>query len=319
MSSSKAVGTVCTSGAVGTERVVSASGVVGTGCVVGGVVIVAVMGGSTGGGSAGSSGSSPGSGVSVVLGDTLVLKTSVAKAAVVYAVSGNLVVLVLVSSQCRSSCGSGAGSSSALAGARVMMAVDTTLVLVLVLVVLVSGNCSTASGSSADGCLTGAVAVVMAVANSRLVSVAKVLVVLVGATLKFVVAVVTRAVGKASLLPGELFESLDGKSGSLVVDRLGVVRFVNGNRGVNNMRLDGILLNNRLNVLVNVVVHSLTSDDGGSGRSVGGLMCSRSVLELCVFPIKSVLGFSLVSVVKSLVCDGDNVVVVLLGTGNGLD
>lgn len=139
--------------------------------------------------------------------------------------------------------------------------------------------------------------------------------VLVGATLKLVVAVVTRAVSEASLLLGELFKSLHGESSSLVVNRLSVVCLVNGNSGVDNVRLDSVLLNNRLNVLVDVVMHSLASNGRSSGGSMSRLVSRSSVLELRMFPVKGILGLPLVSVVESLVCDGDDVVVVLLRAG----
>lgn len=185
-----------------------------------------------------------------------------------------------------------------------------------VVIVLVGSNGSSASGSSASDPRAGSVrmAVGVAVGSSytRVLRVRESLVDLVGTSVKLVVLVVAGPV-EVALLPGKLVKGLCGKSRGPVVNGLGVVRLVDRDGCVYNVGLDSLLLDDGLDVLVDVVVDALARDDGGRCRSVGGVVSDGGVLELGVLAVEGVLGFLLVSVLEGLVCDGDDVVVVLLG------
>lgn len=92
------------------------------------------------------------------------------------------------------------------------------------------------------------------------------LVVWVGAALIFVEigdATALQDAGTAGL--GELLQSLGRKDGSSVVDSLGVVRLMDGDRGVDDLRGVHLLLDHGLDMLMDVVMDTLAGDDGSGG------------------------------------------------------
>jgi hypothetical protein len=112
-----------------------------------------------------------------------------------------------------------------------------------------------------------------------------------------------------------LIQSLGGKDGSLVVDRGRVVSLMNWHGSVHDVRLDNLLLDDGLDVVVDVVVSALASNDGGLGGRVRGLVCDTGVLELGSLTVQGVAGLVILSVVEGLVLDGHHIVVMLLGAG----
>lgn len=72
------------------------------------------------------------------------------------------------------------------------------------------------------------------------------------------------------------------------------------------------LLNDRLDVLMNVVMNMLTSNSWGNGCSVMGLPNSAGVLELSALGLKSLLHVSRITVLNVLVLNSTDVVGVLL-------
>ena len=72
-----------------------------------------------------------------------------------------------------------------------------------------------------------------------------------GDTLERIVTLLTA--GKGATLGGELLHGHGGQGSSVVVGGLVVVNLVDGNGGVDNIGLDGLLLDNRLDSLVDVL------------------------------------------------------------------
>ena len=70
----------------------------------------------------------------------------------------------------------------------------------------------------------------------------------------------------------EVFKLLGGQDTGGMVLGAEMVSLVDGNGGVDDLRLDGLLLDDGLNSLVNVVVHMFTLDGSGLGVAVLGFM-----------------------------------------------
>lgn len=102
-----------------------------------------------------------------------------------------------------------------------------------------------------------------------------------------------------------------------------VVDLVNGDSGVHDVRLNGLTVNNGLDVLVNVVVDVLASYLRADLVRLGGGVGNALVLELSGLSCETALDVGLVTVLERSVLDGDEVVVMLLGEDltvlNGLD
>lgn len=77
-----------------------------------------------------------------------------------------------------------------------------------------------------------------------------------------------------------------------------LMNFVNGNGGVNNRWLDGLFLNDGLNVLVNVMVDVLTRQSWCSCASVLSFSDCAGVLELSCLGGKAVLDMRVVAVLN---------------------
>lgn len=114
-----------------------------------------------------------------------------------------------------------------------------------------------------------------------------------------------------------------GKSrGSVVLGGI-VVNLVDGDGGVDNMRLNGLLVDNRLDGLVDVVVDVLTADGGCNRLRVHSLDLGALVSKLGSLGSETLLDLGVVAVLERAVLDGGKVVVVLLGENltvlDGLD
>ena len=91
-----------------------------------------------------------------------------------------------------------------------------------------------------------------------------------------------------------------------------VVDLVDWHGSVNDVRLDGLTVDNRLDLLMDVVVDVLTSNGWGGGRSVLGVATDGGVLELGSLSLKTSLNILGAVVLELTVLDSTKVVVVLL-------
>lgn len=116
--------------------------------------------------------------------------------------------------------------------------------------------------------------------------------------------------GTARLL--ELLHGNSGKSRSGVVLGSVVVDLVDGHGGVGDVRLNGLLLDHRLDGLVDVVVLVLASNNGCDVAGGGTLDSLDGVTVLGTLLCKASLNLVVAAVLVAAVLDGDDVVVVLL-------
>lgn len=77
---------------------------------------------------------------------------------------------------------------------------------------------------------------------------------------------------QAARLLYKLLQRLGRQDGVLVVHGLGRVHLVDGHRGVDGARLDGLLLNHGLDVLVDMVIDVLAHDGRRLRRRVAGVV-----------------------------------------------
>lgn len=91
-----------------------------------------------------------------------------------------------------------------------------------------------------------------------------------------------------------------------------VVDLVHRHSGVDNVGLDGLLLDDGLDVLMHVVVDVLASYRGASALGVLGCSRGSGVLKLGLLALEELLGPRRVVMVVAAVLDTDDVVVVLL-------
>jgi len=89
-----------------------------------------------------------------------------------------------------------------------------------------------------------------------------------------------------------------------VVGSLVVVNLMDRNGGVDNIRLNSLLLDDRLDGLMDVVVDVLATDGGSLALAVGVSIHNALVLELGLLLNKVALGSVMVAVVKLAVLDG---------------
>jgi hypothetical protein len=99
-----------------------------------------------------------------------------------------------------------------------------------------------------------------------------------------------------------------------MVHRGSIVSLVDGDGGVDDVRLDSLLLDDRLDVLMDVVVNTLARDGGSSLGRVCGAVCLSCVSVLGSFSLESSPSVFLLAVVEGLMLHRDKVVVVLLRT-----
>ena len=142
-----------------------------------------------------------------------------------------------------------------------------------------------------------------------------------GNTLEGIVALL--ATGKSSTLRLELLHGHGRKSSGAVVSGLVVVNLVDRNGGVNNVGLNGLLLENRLDGLVDVVVDVLTADSSSGALAVCGGIYTTLILEASLLVDKVPLSSVVVTVVELAVLNGTKLSSVLLGENltvlDGLD
>ena len=114
----------------------------------------------------------------------------------------------------------------------------------------------------------------------------------------------------------EFLQCLRRKNVGAVVDSLVVVCLVNGNGCVDYLWSHSLLLDDRLDVLVHVVVSVLALSNRRSGSSVSCVVRGARVLELGSFAFEMRVDFLVVSVMEFLVLNRSSSVCVLLGTGS---
>lgn len=121
------------------------------------------------------------------------------------------------------------------------------------------------------------------------------------------------AASKSSTLVLELVHGHGWESCGAVVGSLVVVNLMNGDGGVNNIGLNGLLLHDRLDSLVNVVVDVLTTDGGGSALAVCGGVYATLVLEASLLVNEVPLSGVVITVVELAMLNGTKLGGVLLG------
>jgi len=120
------------------------------------------------------------------------------------------------------------------------------------------------------------------------------------------------ATGESSALGLELIHSHCRQSGSLVVGGLIVVNLMDRDGGVHYAGLNGLLLNNGLDGLVDVVVDVLAANGGGNTLAVGGLVDTPLVSEAGLVINKRPLGSLGITVVELAMLDSTELGSVLL-------
>jgi hypothetical protein len=130
-------------------------------------------------------------------------------------------------------------------------------------------------------------------------------------TLESIIALL--AAGKSSTLVLELVHGHGRKSSGAVVGGLVVVNLVDGNGGVNNVGLDGLLLDDRLDSLVDVVVNVLTANGSSGALAVCGAIYATLILEASLLVDKVPLGGVVITVVELAMLNGTKLSSVLLG------
>jgi len=142
-----------------------------------------------------------------------------------------------------------------------------------------------------------------------------------GLALETVVALLTAS--EDTTLPLELLKGNSGEGRGGVVLGSVVVDLVDGDGGVDDVRLNGLLVHNGLDGLVDVVVDVLASDDGGDGLGVTLGTLDALITELGSLGLEALGDLTVVAVLKLAVLDSSDVVVVLLGENltvlDGLD
>jgi hypothetical protein len=132
-----------------------------------------------------------------------------------------------------------------------------------------------------------------------------------GDTLEGIVALLPTS--ESSTLSLEFLHGHGRKSRGAVVGGLVVVDFVNRNGGVYNVGLDSLLLNDRLDGLVNVVVDVLAADGSSGALAVRCSIYAALILETSLLVDEVPLGGVVVTVVKLAVLNSTELSSVLLG------
>lgn len=110
----------------------------------------------------------------------------------------------------------------------------------------------------------------------------------------------------------ELGHRDSGESGGGVVLGGVVVFLVYWDGGVYDVGLNGLAVNNGLDLLMDVMVNVFATDNGLRLLSVSGFSCPGCVLELGLLGLEALVNFMVIAVFVLAVLDGDGVVVVLL-------
>ena len=137
-----------------------------------------------------------------------------------------------------------------------------------------------------------------------------------GATVKLAQGGGALAVDGAAVVGGELAHRLGGQSGRLVVDGGGVVRLVDGHRLVDDMRVDRLLVNDGLDVLMDVVVDVLSRDGACRLGRICRLVGHRGALVAGGILLESGARIGLIAMVVLSVLDGASGMRRFLGPDN---
>jgi hypothetical protein len=119
-------------------------------------------------------------------------------------------------------------------------------------------------------------------------------------------------------LPLELVHADRGQGRRGVVTGGVMVDLVDRHRGVDDFGLDHLLLDHRLDGLVDMVVEMLALYGRGAALGVGGLGHDTLIVQLRSFGFQSLLSLPLVAVVKLAVLGPNHSVLVLLGQDLGV-
>lgn len=131
-----------------------------------------------------------------------------------------------------------------------------------------------------------------------------------GFTLKSIVALL--AATKNTALALEVGHADSWESGGRVNLRSVVVNFVNGHCGMYDMRLDGLLMHNRLDRLMNVMMDVLALDGGCHGFGLPSCSNVPFILKLSCLLLQTGSYITLVTVVVLFMLDTGKIVRVLL-------
>jgi len=110
----------------------------------------------------------------------------------------------------------------------------------------------------------------------------------------------------------ELAQALGGKSRHAVVLRWGSVNLMNRLSGVNDLGLNGLLVDDRDDILVDVVVDMLSGLDWGLGTGLSDWGSDRGVPELTSFFCQSSFSGLTIAMLELLLLHGQSLVGVLL-------
>jgi hypothetical protein len=122
------------------------------------------------------------------------------------------------------------------------------------------------------------------------------------------------SLSESSTLRSELVKSLHREGGSAVVHGGSMVSLMDGDCRMDNVRLNCFLLDNRLHVLVNMMMNPFSCHDRGSlSRSCGVVSCG-CVPEFGSFAVQGGSRVLLVSMMKLLVLNRRHVMMMLLRT-----
>lgn len=94
-----------------------------------------------------------------------------------------------------------------------------------------------------------------------------------------------------------------------------MVCLVDGHGGVDDVGLDNLLVENRLDMLVDMVMDTLCLNYRSSGGRVGGMMSRGGVLVLALVTVKCLFEIPVAAMVDGLVLNICDTMRVLLGKG----
>lgn len=117
----------------------------------------------------------------------------------------------------------------------------------------------------------------------------------------------------SATMGGELINRLGRQDSGTVVGRCHMMRLMNRNSSVYRLGHNRLLHDHRLNMLVDVVVNTLSLQGGSGGRAMGRVMGGCGVLVLGCVGFHSGTEIAIIAVLKGLVLGRGDVVSVSLG------
>jgi len=123
-----------------------------------------------------------------------------------------------------------------------------------------------------------------------------------GNTLELIITLLTSC--QSTTLSLELVHGHGGESSGLVVSGSVVMNLMDGNSGMDDIGLNGLLLDNRLDGLVNVMMYVLTTNGGCDALALSGAFYTPLILELSLLLDKISLGRVVVAVIKLAMLNG---------------